>query len=114
MSRKYPAVDKNQAEIVRELEKMSQMNRDLGDPSNAISIVNLSRVGSGVPDLLIGYRGWNYLIEIKNPKQPERFRKLTPEQEKFHNDYCGHATVAETVEEIVSEIGYKGPRVLKR
>lgn len=45
--------DKNQQDIVDEL-------RDLG-----ISVLILSQVGGGCPDLLIGHRGKNYLIEVK-------------------------------------------------
>ena len=46
--------DHNQAEIVRQL-------RDCG-----CSVQVLSQVGNGFPDLLVGFRGVNYLIEVKD------------------------------------------------
>ena len=51
--RKYGKVDANQTEIVRAL-------RGLG-----ASVQSLSSVGNGCPDLLVGYRGRNFLIEVK-------------------------------------------------
>lgn len=33
------------------------------------SVLDLAAVGGGAPDLLVGYRGVNYLIEIKDPSQ---------------------------------------------
>lgn len=48
--------DSNQREIVRTF-------RDLG-----CSVESLHRVGGGVPDLLIGFRGRNYLVEVKMGK----------------------------------------------
>ena len=30
------------------------------------SVLDLAQIGGGVPDLLVGYRGLNYLIELKS------------------------------------------------
>ena len=48
--------DKNQAEIAKTLRKMG------------CSVHSLHKVGQGVPDLLVGYRGHNYLVELKSGK----------------------------------------------
>ena len=48
--------DANQAEIVKALRKLG------------CSVHSLHKVGQGVPDLLVGYRGVNYLVEVKAVK----------------------------------------------
>ena len=52
-SRAAYRVDANQPAIVRAL-------RDIG-----ASVQHLHMVGHGCPDILVGYRGVNYLMEIK-------------------------------------------------
>jgi Holliday junction resolvase len=50
--------DKNQKEIVAALRKMG------------CTVESLHRVGGGVPDLLVGFHGRNYLVECKMPGKP--------------------------------------------
>ena len=52
------------------------------------SVLSLSGMGKGCPDLLIGKDGVNYLCEVKAIKG-----KLTPEQEKFLNEWQGIVTI---------------------
>ncbi len=62
MSRKYASkVDANQKRIVK-------MLRDLG-----CSVAYLHEVGSGVPDLLVGYGAKNYLLEVVGDDKFKRF-----------------------------------------
>lgn len=77
--RRSSRVDANQPEIVSAL-------RDIG-----CSVESLHRVGGGVPDILVGYRGRNYLMEIKNPEAVNRQRgsQLLPEQSAWHNAWRG-------------------------
>lgn len=53
------------------------------------SVLDLSAVGSGCPDLLIGISGRNVLIEIKDGQKPASQRKLTPRQVEFHAEWRG-------------------------
>ena len=66
-------VDVNQREIVHAL-------RTLG-----ATVQDLSGVGSGCPDLLIGYRGVTILIEVKRDAKA----KLTTHQVEWHNSWRG-------------------------
>ena len=60
--------DANQQDIVDDLRKLG------------CTVVDLSSVGQGCPDLLVGIRGFTILMEVKN----ERGRnKLTPQQERW-------------------------------
>lgn len=61
----------------------------------------LSQVGSGCPDLLIGMRGKNFLVEVKDGTQPPSQRKLTPDQEKWHREWNGQKRVITSVSEMI-------------
>ena len=50
------------------------------------SVLNLSTVGRGCPDLLIGYRGKSVLVEVKSPKGT-----FTEPQIKFMQEWRGGA-----------------------
>ena len=52
------------------------------------SVLDLSAVGRGCPDLLIGKDGENFLIEIKSEKGT-----LTPAQVEFHKNWQGHCGI---------------------
>jgi hypothetical protein len=50
--------------------------------------------GTGTPDLLIGYRGINLLMEVKMPG-----KKLRPAQEEWHKEWTGQKAVVESVDD---------------
>ena len=60
--------DANQSSIVSALRQVGA------------SVVDLSAVGKGVPDLLVGFRGRTYLLEVKNKAGRNR---LTADQNVF-------------------------------
>ena len=64
-------VDNNQREIVKKLRKI---------PGVTVSIT--SALGDGFPDIVVGYKGVNHLIEIKDGSKPPSRRKLTPAEER--------------------------------
>jgi len=78
-------VDANQREIIRAAEKMGA------------SVIDLSQVGGGIPDILIGYRGKNYLIEIKNP---ETGGCLSDKQSSFVDNFRGDVRVIYDVQQL--------------
>jgi hypothetical protein len=77
-------VDTNQPAIVAGL-------RDLG-----ISVSSIAEVGFGVPDLVIGYGGCTWLVEVKQPGRP-----LTPLQRCWHSQWRGNAIIATSVVEVL-------------
>lgn len=81
MPRRASRVDDNQAEIVA-------FARALG-----ASVVDLSGVGKGVPDLLIGVPGANDLWEIKDGSKIASAQKLTPAEFEFHQSHRGPKTI---------------------
>lgn len=68
----------------------------------------LSRLGRGVPDLLVGTpRGQLIFVEVKDGSKPPSERRLTPEQERWHAEWRRFPVfVASTVAEAVDAIGH--------
>lgn len=99
--RRAAKVDRNQPEIVAAL-------RDLG-----ASVQPLHAVGQGCPDLLVGFRGLNILIEVKDHKASKSDQKLNPRQQEWHQSWRGQATKVSTVEEAWAAIGVQHPRSLR-
>ena len=90
--RQAARTDENQKEIVKEL-------RQLG-----YSVLDLSGVGGGCPDICVGASARNFLFEIKNPAKPQKDRKLTPDQVKFHRSWQGQIRIIETTEDAIKVI----------
>lgn len=55
---------------------------------------------AGVPDLLVGFRGTNILLEVKTASG-----SLTEDQFEFFEDWNGQCEVVRTVEEALKAIG---------
>lgn len=81
-------VDRNQPEIVMALRKMGAR------------VAELHVVGKGIPDICVGFRGANYLLEIKTEKG-----KLTDDQWAWHELWTGQVAIVKTVDEALRAIG---------
>lgn len=56
---------------------------------------------AGVPDLLVGHKGRNYLLEVKRPK----LGRLSVAQLAFVRGWRGQVAVVTTVEEAFAGVG---------
>lgn len=79
-------VDANQAAITKAL-------RDMG-----ATVQPLHQVGKGCPDLLVGWKSKNLLMEVKDGAKPPSAQKLTPDQVKWHNEWRGQKVVVNSVD----------------
>jgi hypothetical protein len=75
--RRAAKIDSNHLEIVAAL-------RGIG-----AYVMSLASVGGGCPDLLVGFRGHTFLVEIKDGSKPPSARQLTEAQLKFHREWLG-------------------------
>lgn len=82
--------DANQTEIVDGL-------RVLG-----ASVCVLSAVGKGCPDLVAGWRGINYLLEIKDGEAPPSEQRLTPDQVTWHSAWRGQVAVVKSLSDALT------------
>ena len=83
-------VDANQAAIVKALRE------------HGASVELLHEAGRGVPDLLAGYRGRNYLLEVKTDAG-----KLNARQKKWHKEWRGEVWVVRKIHEALAIIEYQ-------
>lgn len=91
--RRAARVDKNQAEIVAALRKAGA------------TVQPLHAVGDGCPDLAVGYRGVNYMVEVKDGAKPPSARKLTSDQVSWHDAWRGQVCVVKDVTEALALLG---------
>jgi Holliday junction resolvase len=85
--RKAAKIDANQIEVVIALRKAGA------------SVQSLAATGKGVPDLLVGYRGINYLMEVKDGNKMLSKQKLTIDQEHWHSLWRGSVHIVKSVDE---------------
>lgn len=91
--RKNAKRDGNQDQIVAEL-------RQAG-----VSVAVTHQLGGGFPDIVTGFRGQNYQFEIKDPGQPPSKRKLTPAEEKYHDEWKGQVDIILSADEALNIMG---------
>lgn len=90
--RRAAKVDDNQRDIVQAL-------RQIG-----ATVQPLSAVGDGVPDLLVGYRALNILIEVKDGAKPKSKQNLTMEQETWHARWLGQVVIINNTEDAINYV----------
>lgn len=89
-------VDKNQPDIVKRF-------RDLG-----CTVAITSSLGNGFPDLVCSkevgvtytYQRCTFLVEIKDGSKPPSARKLTVDEQAFHDNWQGEIYVISTLDEV--------------
>lgn len=86
-------IDDNQTLIVKQLRRCG------------VSVAITSMVGKGFPDLIVGVRGKNYLIELKDGAKSASRKQLTPDEKDFHDSWNGQVNKAESFDEIATIIG---------
>ena len=94
MARRAAKIDANQPEIVKAYRQAMA------------TVQHLHAVGAGCPDLLVGFRGENFLVEVKDGAKVPSARKLTPDQVDWHRDWRGgDVHVVKNVSEALAVIG---------
>jgi len=90
--RRAARTDANQHEIVKGLRK------------TGCTVLDLSAVGCGCPDILVGRAGQNWLFEIKDGAKPPSARKLTIPEQAFFAMWRGNVQVVKSLDEAIDAI----------
>ena len=90
--RRAAKIDANQPEIVAALQAIGA------------SVAITSAVGKGFPDLVVGLRGRNWLLELKDGSLSPSRRKLTPDQIEFKAKWRGHWAVVSSAGEAIEVV----------
>ncbi len=64
--------------------------------AHGASVLPLHMIGNGCPDIAVGFRGQNFLVEIKNGSILGW--KLTDAQKKFHVEWNGSVVILDSVD----------------
>ncbi len=62
---------------------------------------NTSALGCGFPDIVVGFRGVNVMLEVKDGDNVPSKRALTADEVKFHESWAGQVSVVNSPEEAV-------------
>ena len=87
--RRAAKADRNQPEIVAAFRKLGA------------TVQHLHSIGGGCPDIAAGFRGLNYLIEIKDGEKPPSGQKLTPDEAEWHDTWEGQVAIVRSVDDVV-------------
>ncbi len=97
--RRAAQVDGNQAEVVAALRKVG------------CTVQSLATVGNGCPDLVVGLRGRNVLIEVKpGYAYDKRQRQLNARESAWHQAWAGEVHTVLCPEDALRVMGF-GPAV---
>lgn len=88
--RRAARIDGNQKKLVKQCRKAG------------MTVAHTHMIGKGFPDIVVGYRGRNELIEIKDPDKPPSKKKLTPDEVEWHNNWRGSVHVCETIDDVLA------------
>lgn len=61
--------------------------------------------GDGYPDIVCGFRGENFLLEIKDGEQAPSHRRLTQAETRFFQEWRGQVAVVNGVDEALAVVG---------
>ena len=90
--RKYARQDANAKELTAAFKRMG------------CSVADLSPLGGGIADALIGYAGLCILCEYKDASKPPSARRLTPDQEKFRMNWTGGYRVVKDLDDVLATV----------
>lgn len=83
--------DGNHAEIVKAAREVP-----------GVTVFDTADVGKGFVDIVVGYAGRTYLVEIKDgDNQPPSKTRLTQAEQKFHDEWTGHVCVVRSKAELM-------------
>ena len=90
--RRAAKIDTNQPAIVAAFRKIGA------------TVQVLSAVGKGCPDTIVGYRGKNIFLEIKDGELAPSKQKLTADQVNWHAKWGGQVCVANSIKDAVEKV----------
>lgn len=89
----YKRTDANQKDIMDKLRCIPNL-----------SVISTHTIGKGFPDIIVGYKGKNYMIEIKDGAKYKSKQKLTTDELLFHMKWKGQICVCNSFDQVVELI----------
>ena len=70
-----------------------------------VTVCDLGGTGSGCPDVMLGFMGCNYLLEIKRPDVVPSASKLNDMQVEWHDKWTGQVAIVRTFDDVLKVLG---------
>jgi hypothetical protein len=86
------STDANHAEVVDALRKIGA------------SVLDIHDLGHGAPDLIVGFRAQNLLLEIKDGRKPPSQKKLTDDEQKFFDAWRGPIYIVYSADDAIDVV----------
>ena len=93
MVRRAAKADDNQPEIVATFR------------SAGATVTHLHMVGMGCPDILVGWRGVNLLVEIKDGSKIPSKQKLNKMEKRWHDEWKGQVAIVNSSDAALNLLG---------
>lgn len=93
MTRRAARIDANQPQIVKALRQVGA------------TVQHMHMVGAGCPDILVGFQGQNFAMEIKDGAKPPSARKLTEDEACWHLQWRGQVAIVNNEADALAAIG---------
>jgi len=89
------------------MRRRGKVDRNHGDIVDALrqagaTVESLADLGNGIPDLLIGFRGQNFVAEVKDGLLPPSRQRLTDDEVLWHRTWNGQIAVVRSVSEALA------------
>jgi len=94
--RRKARIDSNQPQII-------EVFRALG-----ASVAPTHTLGQGFPDIVVGWRGINLLVEIKDGDKPPSRRQLTEDEQRWHDEWRGNVVIVESIADVLALLNKMG------
>lgn len=86
--RRAARIDDNQPEIVGEFRRLGW------------AVAHTHQVGKGFPDLVVAREDRIELIEIKDGNKPPSRQRLTPDEQRFHEEWPAPIAIVTCIEDV--------------
>lgn len=67
----------------------------------AMKPVSTAALGKGFPDIVVGFRGVNVMLEVKDGDKPPSARALSADEREFHDTWPGQIIVINSPQDAV-------------
>ena len=68
---------------------------------------HLHTIGKGCPDIVVGFRGANILMELKDGDKAASKQKLTDDETEWHDTWRGQVAIVRNIAEALHVLGVK-------
>tara|TARA_R110002051_G_scaffold154782_1_gene226938 strand:- start:3355 stop:3657 length:303 start_codon:yes stop_codon:yes gene_type:complete len=72
------------------------------------TVFDASGAGRGFPDLVVGFKGRNWLFEVKNLNMVPSRRRLTAAQVGMHSNWQGQVAIIHSAADILAVMAREG------